>query len=197
MAFGVTAVITGVVTAGAAIYSGIVAADAARKAAAIQEQAANEAATKFDPYAQAGAAAVAGQGDLAGLNGADKQQAAIAGIQASPEFAAMMKQGEDAILTNASATGGLRGGNTQGALAQFRPQLLSQLINQQYARLGGLSGQGMAAAGAQAGLIQDAAAAAAGGVQVPTVGQNIVNGLSAGWGAGVGVLPRPAGQGGT
>jgi hypothetical protein len=191
MAFGITAIVAGVVTAGATIYNGIVESNNAKKAAAIQQQGAEDAAAKFNPYAESGAAAVSGQGDLAGLNGADKQQAAIAGIQASPEFAAMLKQGEDAILSNASATGGLRGGNTQGALAQFRPQLLSQLINQQYQRLGGLAGQGLQAAGGQAGLMQDAAAAAAGAAQAPTVGQNIANGLSAGLGAGLAVAPRP------
>ena len=54
----------------------------------------------------------------------------------------MVQQGQDAILQNASAIGGLRGGNTQAALAQFRPALLSQLIAEQYNRLGGLSSLG-------------------------------------------------------
>jgi hypothetical protein len=48
----------------------------------------------------------------------------------------------------------LRGGNVQGALAQFRPALLSSLINQQYERLGGLSsiGQNAAAGVGNAGM---------------------------------------------
>ena len=54
------------------------------------------------------------------------------------------------MLQNASATGGLRGGNVQGALAQFRPQLLNQLIEQQYSRLGGLTSLGQASAAGQA-----------------------------------------------
>jgi hypothetical protein len=37
----------------------------------------------------------------------------------------------------------LRGGNTQAALAQFRPQVLSSLINQQYSRLGGFTNLGL------------------------------------------------------
>jgi len=58
------------------------------------------------------------------------------------------------LLQRASATGGLRGGNIQGALAQFRPQLLSSLIDQQYGRLGGMTalGQQSAAGVGTAGL---------------------------------------------
>ncbi|WP_449405980.1 hypothetical protein [Massilia phosphatilytica] len=37
----------------------------------------------------------------------------------APRFQALQQQGNDAILANASATGGLRGGNVQGALGQF------------------------------------------------------------------------------
>lgn len=126
------------------------------------------------PYVSAGLPALSGQQDLLGLNGADAQGKAITGIQTSPMFGALAQQGEDAILANASATGGLRGGNTQGALAQFRPQLLAQLIDQQYQRLGGLTqmGQNSAAGVGTAGLstgnnisqlLQQSGAAQAGG----------------------------------
>jgi len=92
------------------------------------------------------------QKDLVGLNGADAQRAAIAGIENSPYFSGLVKQGENAILQNASATGGLRGGNTQGALAQFRPNMLAAAIDQQYQRLGGLTTLGQnAAAGVATG----------------------------------------------
>ena len=94
----------------------------------------------------AGTGALTGQQDMLGLNGAPAQQTAINGIQNSPQFASMMQQGENGILQNASATGGLRGGNTQGALAQFRPQLLNQLIEQRFGQLGGLTSMGQNAA---------------------------------------------------
>lgn len=100
----------------------------------------------LNPFVAAGQQALRAQGNIAGLNGAEAQQAAIAGIQSGPEFAALQQQGENAILQNASATGGLRGGNTQGALAQFRPALLAQLIQQQFANLGNLSNVGLNAA---------------------------------------------------
>lgn len=98
------------------------------------------------PYTQAGTGALTAQQNLLGLNGADEQQKAIGAIAGSPQMAALLQQGENAILQNASATGGLRGGNTQAALAQFRPQLLSQLIQQQYSNLGGITSIGQNAA---------------------------------------------------
>lgn len=108
----------------------------------------------LSPYVTAGTGALGAQQSLLGLGGADEQRAAIGAIENSPQFDALTQQGEDAILANASATGGLRGGNTQGALAQFRPQLLAQLIDQQYSRLGGLTqiGQASAAGVGSAGM---------------------------------------------
>jgi hypothetical protein len=106
------------------------------------------------PYMQAGQGALGQQQALLGLGGADAQRAAIAQLEQGPQFQAMVAQGENAILQNASATGGLRGGNTQAALAQFRPKMLSQLINQQMAQLGGLSGMGQQSAMGAAGYGQ-------------------------------------------
>jgi hypothetical protein len=93
-------------------------------------------------YAQAGAPALEQQQALIGLRGPEAQRAAIASIEGGQQFQAMSRQGENALLQNASATGGLRGGNIQGALAEFRPRLLNELINQQYGRLGGLAATG-------------------------------------------------------
>jgi hypothetical protein len=93
-------------------------------------------------YAQAGAPALEQQQALIGLKGPEAQRQAIAAIEGGGEFKALSEQGRNALLQGASATGGLRGGNIQGALAQFQPQLLNQLINQQYGRLGGLSAMG-------------------------------------------------------
>jgi hypothetical protein len=106
------------------------------------------------PYVDAGTPAIGKQGDLIGVNGAGPQQAAITALQQSPYFTSMLKQGENSILANASATGGLRGGNTQAALAQFSPNLLAQTIQQQYQNLGGLTsiGQNAAAGVGNAGM---------------------------------------------
>lgn len=126
------------------------------------------------PFVKTGTSALGGQADILGLNGAGSQQAAIDAIQGSPQFSSLLAAGENSILQNASATGGLRGGNTQRALMEFSPNLLSQLIDQQYSRLGGLTsiGQNAAAqtgnAGMQlgssvAGLLEQQGAARAGG----------------------------------
>jgi hypothetical protein len=129
--------------------------------AGMSQQAIDEQRRQFDklvellaPYREAGLPALQQQQAFLGLAGQPAQQAAIQGIEQSPQLAALMQQGENAILQNASATGGLRGGNVQAALGQFRPQLLNQLLEQQYTRLGGLStlGQSSAAGQAEAGL---------------------------------------------
>lgn len=152
-------------TIGAGLYASNQQKNAAQAAAGAQNAASaqgiEEQRRQFDavqqllaPYVIAGTGALGAQSSLLGLGGADAQKNAVASIQSSPQFAALSKQGEDAILANASATGGLRGGNTQGALAQFRPALLSQLIDQQYSRLGGLTalGQNAAAGTGNAGM---------------------------------------------
>lgn len=129
----------------------------------------------MQPYVGAGETALDAQRQLIGLGTPEEQQAALSSIEESPYFESLQKQGETAILQNASATGGLRGGNVQGALSQYRPQLLQQLVDQQYSRLGGLTQLGQASAAGQAsagletgrqvaGLLGQAGAATAGGI---------------------------------
>jgi hypothetical protein len=160
-------------------------ASAAGDAAAIQSGAAQagieEQRRQFDamrellkPYTEAGLPALEAQQAFLGLQGPEAERAAIERIKGGETFQALASQGEEALLQRASATGGLRGGNIQGALAQFRPQLLSSLIEQQYGRLGGLttmgqrSAAGVGAAGMETGtnvanLLAQQGAARAGG----------------------------------
>lgn len=147
--------------AGLSLVSGLASADAQRKAgnraSDAQQQAAqlgiDEQHRQFDaiqkllsPYVNAGTGALTGQMDLLGRNGNDAQSAAIQALQSSPQFTSALQLGENRILANASATGGLRGGNTQAALMQYSPQLLAATINDQYSRLGGLTSLGANAA---------------------------------------------------
>ena len=112
--------------------------------------------------------------------GRQMQQQAIQQIEQGPLFQQLAQQGEQAILANASATGGLRGGNVQAALGQFRPQLLNQLIEQQYARLAGLANVGQTSAQSLLGIGQASAAG-----QAASAGQagSAISGLLASQGA--------------
>lgn len=108
----------------------------------------------LSPFVTAGTGALGQQEAILGLKGQQAQQAAIGGLEQSPLFQSMVRQQENSILQNAAATGGLRGGNVQAALSQFRPQLLDQLVQRQFSNLGGLTqvGQASAAGTATAGL---------------------------------------------
>jgi len=145
---------------GGAALSADAAGDAADASAAASAASIAEQRRQFDalqellsPYVEAGSGgegvqgALQAQQDLLGLRGDNNQQAAISGIENSSMFETMLRQGEDGILSNASATGNLRGGNTKNALAEFRPALLNSLIQQQFSNLGGLTtiGQNSAA----------------------------------------------------
>lgn len=188
-------------------------ADAASKAADVQAGAAQagiaEQRRQYDamqammqPFVNAGTGALTGQQDLLGLNGNGSQQTAIDGIQNGAQFKSMLAQGNNSILANASATGGLRGGNTQAALGQFSPALLSQLINDQYSKLGGLTSMGqnsaagvgnagMATGNNVANLLQQQGAAQAGG----QLAQGSV--AASGMGTALGLAGMFAGAGGS
>jgi hypothetical protein len=128
------------------------------------------------PYIQAGGQALQGMQGLLGLRGAGEQQSAINQIQQGSQFQELARQGEQGILQNASATGGLRGGNVQAALSQFRPALLNQLIESQYGKLAGLTSMGGTAAQNLLGIGQQTAAGLASAQQ--QTGANIGNFLT-------------------
>lgn len=158
MAFGLSAgAIAGIATAGLGLASANAQSNAAEAGekhktefavySAINQQAnLNNTLALLRPYVDAGTSAVGQQRDILGLNGNDAQQSFINNLQSSPLFQSMVKQGEQSILANASATGGLRGGNTQAALAQFSPAMLSAEINNRFQQLGGLVNIGQNAA---------------------------------------------------
>lgn len=141
-----SAVIGGVVSSRAASKAGAAQVQAADKTVEEQRAAREEMRTLLSPYVSAGTPALQAQMAALGLSGPEAQQEYVTGQEQSPIFQALARQGEEGILQNASATGGLRGGNVQGALAQFRPQLLNQFLEQQYGRLAGLSTLGQASA---------------------------------------------------
>jgi hypothetical protein len=176
--------VTAGIAAVSSVGSAVIGSSAARSAGRAQTQAAEAGVAEqraareemrrlLEPYVAAGGPALQAQMAALGLRGPEEQAAFVAQQEQSPIFQALARQGEEAMLQQASATGGLRGGNLQGALAQFRPGLLNQFLTQQYERLGGLTtlGQqsaagvgsaGMQSAGAIADLLGQAGAARAG-----------------------------------
>ena len=157
--------ITALIVGGSQLIGSSMQSSAAGQAAGIQSGAAEagiaEQRRQFDalqsllkPYTEAGLPALEQQQSFLGLRGPEAERAAIERISGGEQFKALAGQGEEALLQRASATGGLRGGNIQVALGQFRPQLLSNLIEKQYGQLGGLAtlGQSSAAGVGTAGM---------------------------------------------
>jgi hypothetical protein len=199
MSMAIIGVTTAVVGAGVGLYSANKSAKAAKQAASTQAeaqgQAIDEQRRQFDaiqellkpyvqagkpdltqPYVSAGPGALQAMQGLAGLRGAGEQQAAIEQIKQGAQYQELARQGEEAILQNAAATGGLRGGNVQAALAQFRPALLNQLIESQYGKLAGLTSLGSTSAENLLRLGQASAAgtAAAGQQSAQNIGNLMV-----------------------
>ena len=128
-------------------------------------------------YADVAQPALNEQQALLGMFGAEAQQQAINKIEQSPLYLEQVRQGENAILQQASATGGLRGGNIQAALAQFRPAVLSQMIENQYTKLGGMADFGGSAALnlAKMGQASGAGVGAAGMNMASNIGTALTN----------------------
>lgn len=101
--------------------------------------------TDFSPYLSTGTEALGGLSDLIGLGDPEAQAGAIAQLQESPLYQSLIRNGEEGLLQTAAATGGLRGGNMQRGLADFRADTLAQVIQNQLANLGGLSNMGLGA----------------------------------------------------
>jgi hypothetical protein len=152
-----------VIGAGASLASGAMNSSAASSAAnaqvnqdksalALQQQEFNTTQANLSPWMQAGQSALGQYGNLIGSNGSTQQQAAIAALQQSPLYTSMINQGDQAVLAQASATGGLRGGNIQNSLANFNANALNTVIQNQIGNLGTLSGSGQNAAAGLGGF---------------------------------------------
>jgi len=154
---GVTGLVGASKSASAARQAAEIQAEASVRAAELQLEGTTlgieENARMFDltqellsPYTEAGALGVDEQLGIAGLGPEGSQQAAIDRILGGSEYQEQVRLGEEGILANASATGGLRGGNVQRSLAQFRPSILNNLLSQQFSRAGEISTRGANAA---------------------------------------------------
>lgn len=88
--------------------------------------------------------ALTGLGDIYGMGAPGAQQKFFSGLEQSPLYSAIMSgqgAGEESILRNASATGGLRSGNAQYNLADYNTKLKNEALLTSYnSQVGGLQG---------------------------------------------------------
>lgn len=85
------------------------------------------------------------------------QQTALDELKASPFYQSLYRTGEESTLQNAAATGGIRGGNTQRALADFGADTFAATIQNQLQNLSGLSNMGLGATNSIASIGQNTA----------------------------------------
>ena len=130
--------------------------DAAKEAGRLQADASlagiEEQRRQFDitqqnlqPFQEAGVSALQQQQALLGLSGADAQQQAFNQFTESPGQRFLRERQEKALLRNASAIGGLGGGNVRTALQEQAAGIAQQDFQNQFGRLGQLAGQGQSA----------------------------------------------------
>jgi hypothetical protein len=133
--------------------------------------------------------AVSQESALLGLSGQEAQQAALAAFNQSPGQQFLRDQGEQALLRNTAAIGGLGGGNVRTELQRQGQGFASQALGEQLNRLASIRGGSQSAVlgqgqlGAQsasaigAGL-QNAAAAQASGILAQNRSSGFGNALS-------------------
>lgn len=161
--------------------------DASELSAGFQREALDYLKTSQAPLLEAQQFGLSGLMDYFGGN----QQGLIDQVQSSPFYSSMIDQGEEAVLRNQAATGGLRSGTAKNALAQNSQNVLQGLVNQQLGGLGQLAGYQPNTAGvAQAtsnigntlaqGITAGAQAQQAGMGQFLGLGGSVLQGMAAG-----------------
>lgn len=126
----------------------------------------------YKPYIEAGNLGLTEYLNLLGL-GEGQAGNIYSNLANDPVYQDLIAQSEDALLQNAAATGGTRGGNVQGILAQLRPGMLNQFLQDRLAQYSNLmtfgqnsaanqAAQGQAVSNQIAGLYGEQGAANAG-----------------------------------
>jgi hypothetical protein len=151
---------------------------AAKEAAGVQERLGREAIAEqravreeLAPFREAGVGALQEQQALLGLAGRGAQEEAFGRFAESPGQAFLRQRGEQAITRQASALGGLGGGRVREALQQQGIGVAQQDLQNQLARLSGLSGAGQQAIGTGAGITSQI------GQQLGQIGQAQAGGI--------------------
>jgi hypothetical protein len=100
----------------------------------------------LEPFQEAGQAAIVEQQNLIGLNGNEAQAASFDSFNASPGQKFLRDRAQKNLVRNASAIGGLGGGNVRSALVEQGVGFAQQDYNNRFGRLGQMAGQGQTAA---------------------------------------------------
>ncbi|WP_260598854.1 hypothetical protein [Sphingomonas endolithica] len=103
--------------------------------------------TDYMPFTEAGVKAIGGFGDLLGTNGAGAQGTAVDNLKLSPFYQQSLDDANENLLQTASASGGVRGGNTAGAIGQLSPAILAQYYQQALSGFGTMAQLGLGAQG--------------------------------------------------
>ena len=104
------------------------------------------------PFIKGSAPAYELQQALSGALGPEAQEEAYANYSESPGVAFMRERGLRGIDRNAAARGDLVGGNTDKARIKFSQGMAEQDFNNYFNRLGAITGTGLSAANALAGV---------------------------------------------
>ncbi len=139
----------------------------------IAEEQYNQGREDMAPWMQAGGSALDTQSNLIGLGGTEAQQQAYDDYQLSPGQQFLRDRGEKAMVRNASAIGGLGGGNVRSDLQQQGIGFAAQDFGNYYSRLAGMSGTG------QTSTAQQGQAGANYAGNMGRMGQNYANSMSA------------------
>jgi hypothetical protein len=119
--------------------------EAAELAARTQREQLEASQTAQAPFQAAGLRALSQQEALTGLSGQEAQQQAFESFAQTPGQQFLRDQQERALLRNASAIGGLGGGNVRTALQQQAFGRAQTDIANQFNRLASISGAGQVA----------------------------------------------------
>lgn len=159
----------GALSAGATVAGSALAADATNNAtnAAVNEQntALNQQATLSAPYRGLGTTALPQYEALLGIGKGANSATTLSALQNTPGYQFTQQQGEQGILNQASASGGVSG-NTLTALDQYNTGLADQTYQTALGNAQGAVGLGQAAAAGQASNIGTAAG---------TIGSALIN----------------------
>jgi len=159
----------------AATQAGQLGSQAALAGIPIQQESLASARQDISPFVGVGQAALGSRAALAGIGPLGAQQAAVQQISESPGQRFIRERSQRNLLRNASAIGGLGGGNIRSALVEQGAGFAIQDLENQRRELASLSGGGLqagtalgtlgaATAGNVADLQQAEAAARASGI---------------------------------